>query len=196
MAQEFEYESKTLLHVSDFQALYTFFKIENPQGVTQHNHYFETTAFDLKEAGSALRIREKNGTSTLTLKQPAKDGGLLETHQLVSENEKKVAINENKLPDGDVLQRVQDLQIEARNLQFIGTLTTERLEFPYGEGTVCLDKSSYLGKVDYELEFEGTSMDHAEETLSSILNLTNIQRKKTPNKVARFFAQKATIGLS
>lgn len=52
------------------------------------NHYFETPNFSLKEAGSALRIRHKGETYTLTLKQPA-EVGLLETHQVVTENEAK-----------------------------------------------------------------------------------------------------------
>lgn len=52
------------------------------------NHYFETPDFSLKEAGSALRIRHKGETYTLTLKQPA-EIGLLETHQVVTEDEAK-----------------------------------------------------------------------------------------------------------
>lgn len=191
MAQELEFETKTLLELDEFHTLHTFFQTAGQRAITQHNHYFETPSFALKEAGSALRIREKNGKSTFTLKQPAQDGGLLETHQVITGNEQKQAINENRLPDGEVLQHVTSLKVHSNDLQFIGTLTTERLEFPYGGGTVCLDKSSYLGQIDYELEFEGTSMEHAEQTLTSILNQTNIHRKKTPNKVARFFAQKA-----
>ncbi|MFK3937268.1 CYTH domain-containing protein [Alkalihalobacillus sp. NPDC078783] len=192
MAQELEFETKTLVLSDEFKALHTFFQTTNQQATTQHNHYFETLDFGLKDAGSALRIREKNGKSTLTLKQPAHSGGLLETHQSVTEDEQKVAIHKNKLPDGEVLERVHSLQVQSNDLQFIGTLTTERLEFPYDGGTVCLDKSSYLGVIDYELEFEGTSMEHAEQILTSILKQTNIQRKNTPNKVARFFAQKAS----
>ncbi|WYP25287.1 CYTH domain-containing protein [Alkalihalobacillus sp. FSL W8-0930] len=192
MAQELEFETKTLVFLDEFHALHTFFQTTNQEAITQHNHYFETPAFALKEAGSALRIREKHKKSTLTLKQPALDGGLLETHQSITEDEQKVAIKEGKLPDGEVLQRVSSLQIHTDDLKFIGTLTTDRLEFPYDGGTVCLDKSSYHGVIDYELEFEGTSMEHAEQVITSILKKTNIQRKKTPNKVARFFAQKET----
>ena len=59
------------------------------------NHYFETPDFSLK-AGSALRIRHKGETYTLTLKQPA-EIGLLETHQVVTEDEAKMMMETNTI---------------------------------------------------------------------------------------------------
>ncbi|MFP3488877.1 CYTH domain-containing protein, partial [Staphylococcus sp. SIMBA_130] len=52
----------------------------------QINHYFETKEFSLKELGCAIRIREKDGKYTLTLKEPHPDG-LLETHDLLTKQE-------------------------------------------------------------------------------------------------------------
>ena len=66
------------------------------------NHYFETPDFSLKEAGSALRIRHKGETYTLTLKQPA-EIGLLETHQVVTEDEAKMMMETNTIIQGAVV---------------------------------------------------------------------------------------------
>ncbi len=65
------------------------------------NHYFETPSFSLKEAGSALRIRHKGATYTLTLKQPA-EVGLLETHQVVTEEEARMMMATNVIIPGAV----------------------------------------------------------------------------------------------
>ena len=80
MDQHIEIEYKNLLTKQDFERLVQFFKIESNQFFTQQNHYFDTTDFRLKKSGSALRIREKNETYELTLKQPAAEGKL-ETNQ-------------------------------------------------------------------------------------------------------------------
>lgn len=190
MAQEFEYEAKTLLSSSDFSKLLHFLHMHNEVAVTQHNHYFETPDFLLRSAGSALRIREKNGASVLTLKQPTKDGGLLETHQSLSEKEKELALSKDSLPSGEILNQLQTINVVMSHVEHLGTLTTERIEIPYLNGSICLDKSSYLGEIDYEVEYEGTSIEHANCTLAKLLEEVNIPQVETPNKVARFFMKK------
>ncbi len=72
MTQEIEIEFKNIVTKEEFDTLCKSFSIE--AFTKQVNHYFETPDFSLKEAGSALRIRHKGATYTLTLKQPAEIG--------------------------------------------------------------------------------------------------------------------------
>ena len=53
----------------------------------------------------------------------------------------------------------QDFNILENELKVLGNLTTYRLETEYQNELLVLDKSEYLGKTDYELEFEVHSYD-------------------------------------
>ena len=100
MTQEIEIEFKNIVTKEEFDTLCKSFSIE--AFTKQVNHYFETPDFSLKEAGSALRIRHKGETYTLTLKQPA-EIGLLETHQVVTEDEAKMMMETNTIIQGAVV---------------------------------------------------------------------------------------------
>ncbi|WP_212685903.1 CYTH domain-containing protein, partial [Salmonella enterica] len=83
MAQEIEIEFKNLLTEEEYLKLLS--NLPFPKySQTQTNYYFETEDFSLKAHGSALRIREKNGNYTLTLKE-THELGLLETHDALTE---------------------------------------------------------------------------------------------------------------
>ena len=167
------------------------FKLKEIDAIIQHNHYFETPMFSLKEKKSGLRIREIENTFTLTLKQPLKVGKL-ETHQSLSDVEWKLAKEKGKLPDGDVMNQLIQLEVPVNQLTYQGTLTTSRIEIDYDGGVLCFDKSSYFDQVDYELEFEGKSEEHAQATLSKILSKYELTQLPTDNKVRRFFNSKRT----
>ncbi|MDV2685076.1 CYTH domain-containing protein [Alkalihalophilus lindianensis] len=192
MTQEIEIEVKSLVDEPAFSQLLQFLNKSMKQAVMQKNHYFETTDQALKQAKSALRIREKNNTFTLTLKEPYQDG-LLETHQTLSSLEVDRAIKEGDIPRGEVMHQLKELDINPATLSYLGTLTTERLECDYKNGALCFDKSTYLGQVDYEIEFEGNSLEHATHSLESLFSENGIKQVPTPNKVQRFFERKQAL---
>ena len=101
MSQNLEIEFKNMLTKEEYERLIKTFQFHKSSIYTQENHYFDTAHFDLKEKGSALRIRQKDGKFELTLKQPCKEG-LLETNQVLSPAEASKAMTENKLPNGMV----------------------------------------------------------------------------------------------
>jgi uncharacterized protein YjbK len=192
VSQEIEIEVKSMLTEEAYCTLVKGLKLDESEAVTQHNHYFETPDFSLKAAHAGLRIREKNNTFTLTLKQPH-TVGKLETHQTLNKNEWITAKEQGTLPDGKVKGQLNSLNIPIEKLAYVGTLTTSRIEISYKEGNLCLDKSSYLGKTDFEIEFEGISEEHANSTLMKVLNDYNIQYTVTENKVRRFFTRKLDL---
>ena len=190
MTQEIEIEYKNLLTKQEFDKLTDFFGFTKDAFKLQENHYFDTPDFQLKASGAALRIRFKNGSYVLTLKEPAKIG-LLETHQQLNKEEAEGLLNSNeRLKEGTITRQLQNLGVNSDNLRFFGTLSTSRAEKNTDEGLIVLDHSRYLNKEDYEIEVEVT---HAEEGFRSFQNLLashQIPVRKTPNKIKRFYDQK------
>ncbi|WP_243291363.1 CYTH domain-containing protein [Bacillus sp. FJAT-47783] len=190
MTQEIEIEFKNLLTKEEFLKLTHYFHLNDSSFVTQHNHYFDTKDFSLKKLGAALRIREKKDRFTLTLKQPAQVG-LLETHQLLSEKEVEQAIQHSILPaTGEVIHQLSKLHIKAEDLQFFGTLTTDRAEVLLEEGLIVLDHSRYLKKEDFEIEFEVQDEELGKKRFRSLLQSFHIPIRHTDNKIKRFYLAK------
>jgi uncharacterized protein YjbK len=190
MSQQIEIEFKNLLTKEEFERLSSFLGLASTHFHKQENHYFDTPQFSLKEKGAALRIRAKNGKYVLTLKEPAKIG-LLETHQPLSEDECKNALQTFSLPEsGEVLDRLIALNIEPSNLQYFGTLTTYRAEKRYENGLVILDHSRYLNKEDFEIEYEVDDESQGKKQFLTFLQTHNIPVRKTENKIKRFYLAK------
>ncbi|WP_100404834.1 CYTH domain-containing protein [Bacillus solitudinis] len=191
MTQEIEIEVKTLLSEEAFKEILSAFNLTDQDAIVQHNHYFETDDFSLKSKHAALRIREKSQMYTLTLKQPHQEEGLLETHQELTKDEMAQALGHGVFPYGPVSVQLEALQIDISKLTYLGFLSTARIEIDYNSGSLCFDKSSYLDVIDYEIEFEGTSLHHAESTIEALLIQFNLTRQNPENKVQRFFKRKA-----
>ncbi|WP_054710880.1 CYTH domain-containing protein [Bacillus sp. JCM 19041] len=183
MTQEMEYEAKSMLTKSGFNKLINMFP--NYEPITQQNDYFDTVDFNLKQRGAALRVRHKKDTHTLTLKQSEKDG-LLETHQPLRA-EQIDELHNGQIPDGPVKSATTSLLGYKPNLRYFGSLKTIRTEINYRNGILCLDHSSYNNTEDFEVEFEGVSITHAEFELTHLLQQLGLEPKKAKNKVARFF---------
>lgn len=186
MDQHIEIEYKNLLTKQDFERLLQFFKIEPNQFFTQQNHYFDTKNFNLKSQASALRIREKNETFELTLKQPAAEGKL-ESNQTISKQEAEAFLNDGQFPAGAVQNIIIQAGINPLNFTCFGTLRTDRAEISYRGGLIVLDHSFYAGKEDYELEYEVEDAQAGQKIFIELLETLNIPLQKTENKVKRFY---------
>lgn len=184
-----EIEFKNLITRDEFIALMNFLKLKSEDFIKQENHYFDTPDFLLKEKGSALRIRQKNGSFELTLKQPHPDG-LLETNEDLTESQAAKMIRTGKIPVELIKQSIEELGIKTDNVQYFGTLTTKRAEKEYKNGLAVLDHSLYLEKEDFELEFEVDNRDEGESIFVNLLQQLNIPVRNTENKIKRFYTEK------
>ncbi|MBM7647531.1 uncharacterized protein YjbK [Bacillus ectoiniformans] len=189
MSQELEIEFKNLLTKEEYDHLTNEFKLTGEHFTLQHNHYFDTKDFHLKESGCALRIREKNGKYELTLKQPVKEG-LLETNQQLSEEEANLVLSNTKIPEGEVRSIVQSVLPAASLLEHFGTLSTKRAEVEYMGGVLVFDNSLYLNCEDFELEYEVKNRQAGEEIFIELLKTYEIPLRTTDNKIRRFFNEK------
>lgn len=189
MSEILEIEFKNMLTKSEYEKLLKIFQINQEQIFTQENHYFDTPDFTLKNFGSALRIRQKENNYELTLKQPA-SVGLLETTQILSAQEFTTALQLGSLPKGIVYDRMTDLGVAIKEVEYFGSLTTNRVEFSYKKGILVLDHSYYLNKDDYELEYEVEDFQLGNQIFQELLKQYEIPKRQTKNKIRRFYEQK------
>jgi uncharacterized protein YjbK len=186
MPQEIEIEFKNLLTEAEFNKLYEVFNMKNVPEIQQVNHYFETKDFQLKQHGAALRIREKNGKYQSTLKQPQGEG-LLETYDFLTEQEANSWLQGYITLGPEISKQLQELGISTAELIYGGSLETVRREQSYNDTIIVLDRSKYSDVTDYELELEAQSYAHGEHVFNTILTENGIAKRKTPNKIQRFY---------
>ncbi|MBU5468512.1 CYTH domain-containing protein [Virgibacillus sp. MSJ-26] len=186
MSQEIEIEFKNLLTKEEFNQIRTYLSFPD-KGIVQTNYYFETKDFSLKNNHAALRIREKSGEYTLTLKQP-EGQGLLETHDCLTRVETDEWLSGHPVSKPHTAKQLADMDIDPSNLIYYGSLTTTRLEYNHKGFIYVLDDSHYNNHSDYELEIEAPSYDVGLTTFNQLLTTLSIPRRKTPNKIERFFS--------
>ena len=105
---------------------------------TQTNYYFDTDDLSMNRKGITCRIRHKNGLYKATVKKHNADGA-----ECSIEN--------------DICEKTEfdPTVFNALGLRFQGELVTERLKLC--DDVFCnaeLDRNTYLGKTDFELEIE------------------------------------------
>ncbi|WP_058308130.1 CYTH domain-containing protein [Gracilibacillus massiliensis] len=188
MAQEIEIEFKNLLTEEEYQQLVNHFYSSNSTEMIQKNHYFETADFQIKKHHAALRIREKENTYQLTLKQPNPHGpGLLETHADLTSSEAKLSLEGNFVEKEEIEKALNNMGISHTDLKYGGMLQTYRIESNYKDTMIVLDKSEYNGHTDYELELEAHDEAYGLKIFQEILSNHNIPKRKTANKIERFY---------
>jgi uncharacterized protein YjbK len=189
VSQEIEIEFKNMLTKEEYQSLLNTFSIKESEIITQINYYLDTSDLSLMKNKCALRVREKNGKFKLTLKQPVSEG-LLETNQVISASTFAEIKKKGLLPEGEVKDVLYRAGINTKTVCLLGTLQTNRVSFPYKDGVLFLDHSSYFNKEDYELEYEVTNREAGNTVFLELLNFYHIPKRNTDNKISRFFKEK------
>ncbi len=172
MSTTIEIESKVLLNKDNFEKIIEVLHGERYKRFKQTNHYIDSDTQSLRRLGCALRIREKDDF-VLTLKTPLSEG-LLEKSQTITWKEYELLAKDNIFPEGPIKVFLEILGVKVNELKILTSLTTERIEIPYKEGTISLDRNSYSGLIDYEVEMEHTSIKHAEDCLIEICKLADV----------------------
>ena len=189
MATNNEIEFKQILTKDLYDKIFnTYFKNEKP--FSQTNYYIDTKGFKLRDHRSALRIRVKDNSYEMTLKVPAEVGLMEYNHPTNVKLKMNDTLSNSKLPD-DIRNIIEgQFNVSEDELIILGDLTTLRVETHYQNELLVLDKSEYLGKTDYELEYEVRSHDEGYVKFNRLLEEFNLEHKKPLNKVQRFFEEK------
>lgn len=172
MSNAIEIEAKALVSQDDYKKLAKAFP-GSPR-YTQTNHYIDSDDRILNKEGIALRIREKNGTYELTLKTPLSQG-LLEKNCVISKEQFDDFAAKGIFPKGDTSRFLTMLDIDIKTLKILTSLTTDRIDVEYEGGLLSIDRNTYSGKTDYEIEFEYNNLGGAENILSTLLHKFGIK---------------------
>ena len=185
MSTNVEIEIKSKLTKQDYNKLVNAFLKQKPY--TQINYYFDTKDREISKRNCGLRIRDKNGKFELTLKIPNTEGKL-EINQQISDKVAKSMLKNKSFEDGEIKTCLESfLGIKTSTISNLGKLTTERIDLRYKTGLISIDKSTYNGITEYEIEIEDDSEANAEKHLKEFLSEFGIEYKKSPDtKLKRF----------
>ena len=181
MATNIEIEAKVLITKPEYEKIVKKYKGEEAKEFDQINYYIDTKNFDLKKVGIGLRIRLLNGVYNLTLKVPMGEG-ILEKNSIVSKKEYEDLLNNKHFPENDVSEFIRMLGYKTEDLLIVTSLETHRYDVNYGEdgSILSIDKNTYNGVTDYELEMGGTSLLKAKTLLQKICNENGVEYEDNP----------------
>lgn len=132
-----EYEKKLLLTEREYLFLRSAFGANNPVTV-QTNYYFDTDDFAMNQKGITCRIRQKDGIYQVTVK----------TH---GKQKSDCSVEEDLF----TMTEFDPSVFSSLGVRLQGELVTGRMVlFKNAFCEMVLDRNTYLGAVDYELETE------------------------------------------
>lgn len=153
-----------------------------PKRVLQINYYFDTPDFYLYSLGNTLRIRQKDQQLALQYKYEKQNKGI---QRICKEFEMKIPTFLSNIPCYDLPGKIIKKDIY---FGFVGSMTTERLNYIYKGTVISLDKNYYLGNCDYEIEVEFQDYTNA-ETIIKLIGIEKLEineRGKYSRFVKRF----------
>ena len=143
-----ETEYKAMLTPEQYEAIEKMFVWDKV--IEQTNSYYADPKMLLKRGGITLRVRTIDGVSRIQVKVHKNE---LSPLQISEESE----FETDTIPDGFTAEEVERMTGISVPASLLGSLTTKRNSLMYCDGVeICLDKSDYLGKTDYEIEVEYT----------------------------------------
>lgn len=186
MMFEKEIEFKNLLTESEYGKIQNdHFPGEKPMYLK--NYYIDNNEFQLIQNLLMLRIRVQDEKQLMTVKIPDERHVVYEYSGVTNiDLTEGLIIDENNIPK-NILEQLSKRNIKTDNLAVQGSLITERFEKSSHSGLLVLDKSTYLGMIDYELEFEAPDVGTGKAEFTQILNNYGIVRRDEIVKSARFY---------
>ena len=156
--------------------------------ILQTNIYIDTEDHFIKNNIGVLRFRIIQPLNIeLTLKIKNKDGDREYNEPVLFQNY-QVFKETNELPEGEIKQllihllKVSDLKSVLKPITSLGT---RRYEEKIDDYLLVLDKNTYNGIEDYNLEIEAPSVERAQEVMQKYCKTYGIEYKKCKSKSRR-----------
>ena len=176
-----EAEFKTLLTKEEYDKLIEMF--DGNKYDFQTNHYFDTKRFSLKAVDASLRVKERDDTLELTLKK--KKGYAIHEFKEEITQEEFAVLKETGVIEKEKIKVETTSIIQDQLVHNYLSLSTKRMYLPYSNGVLFIDESTYLGEIDYELEYVATSYHEGKKEFIAIISELAIQYKKAEKKIKR-----------
>lgn len=184
MQKTTDVEFKSLITKEEYDRLIKQF--EGSKSDLQTNHYFDTTRFSLKALDASVRVREREKYE-LTYKR--KKGYNIDIRTVEINEEQFQAIKTTGAIDiPEISEELYKLIKDQKLVNFL-SLSTLRTFLPYSNGVLNIDKSEYLGTIDYEIEYSSKSYHQGKEEFIQLISDLQIQYKKSDKKIKRAYAR-------
>lgn len=182
MDTNLEIEFKILLTATQYEQIVLDYQKEIKNQYIQTNYYLMHPTLD--EYQYMLRIRKKEGTYELTLKEPRPDGNL-ETNIPLSKEEANTLLNGGDIKN-QITEKLSTLHISLSDLNTDHSLTTIRSDIIFPIGVLSIDKNTYENTIDYELEFEVIDKEKGKLIFFDIIKKYNLSyQQNCPSKIKR-----------
>ena len=172
-----EFETRVMLTEEEYFNVVSFYMKQYPnQHFLQNtNIYFDNKDLFLRKKHITLRVRIINDARCeLTLKHRGSDGDL-EINDDLSKQEKDMLLDEGIFPNGNVKNYLIGLSYPLSEYKIITTLYNRRLEIPFDDHTLIIDKNQYSDIIDYNLEVEAPdSIEVARKKMSQYIKQFNL----------------------
>ncbi len=177
MYNNIERELKILVTEEIYENMIHSYDFEN--NVIQTNTYYDDENQTIKNKNGAMRIRTIGNQHIFTLKIK-KDSY---THY---EYEKEIQTSDiNKIDDIEINGWMKEFGI-PKEVKPIITFTTERKILKCEKGEICVDKTTYLNHIDYEIEYEYNCDHDGISFFNKFLAPFHMKyTKNCPSKIAR-----------
>lgn len=172
-----ETELKAMLDKKQYNTIKDMFLWDSVK--EQTNSYYIAPDNILKKHGITFRVRTKDDIHTVQVKKHQPKQGAL---QIAEETEFAIDSIPDTFCEADML-KYTGIETSA---SLIGELTTLRHSLFFCDGVeICLDKSTYLDCMDYEIEIEYTT-PIPDELIKKLADNGICFDKPTPGKFSRF----------
>ena len=173
MSKNIEIEKRVMLTKEQYDSLFHYASKYEYQKLDLINHYFDDENLALRNAHYMLRIRNINAKDyELTLKIKGENGDL-EINEPINKKEVKSLIDKCELKDGEIKNQI--LKVTSKDIRYITSLETERIEIKFDNYLFVLDKNKYSDITDYNLEIEASDIDVANEVIKKYCTEFNVQ---------------------
>jgi len=165
------------------------------RSLAQENRFFDSADLRLRRAGLNIRLRREDERVLLTCKRrlPAQDGAHCHEEW---ERDCEPGIWQ-QLGQPDLAARLELpvhilSALDGAQLRALGGFANQRLEFRHAAELLCLDRTDFRARIDYELEIETTEPARSARHWGGRLTSWGIAYQDEPvSKFARFLALQA-----
>ncbi len=173
-----EVEYKSLLTKEIFDKIRSHYNWDHIK--TQTNYYYFDNTGELSKRHITVRVREIDDKYFLQIKAHKNPGEALQ----ISE-ESEFALD--SLPETISAEDAYEyIGVHTGGLSLLGNLITCRHSLMWADGVeICLDKSEYFDRIDYEIEVEYTG-DFPPALMTELNGLGVEFKEKTKGKYSRF----------
>ena len=175
-----EYEARVMINEEQYLNIRNHYLSSSypKEELINENYYFDTEDLKLSNSHKVLRMRKVNDKKyELTLKIQ-EENGCLEINYPLTSKEKDELFSNCAIPSKDIKDKLISIGIDPAKIKYITDLKTDRLEVKLDDCLLVIDKNYFRGRVDYNIEVESDSENHAKSQLLLIIEPFGVTYKK------------------